>query len=196
MLVPFEYHCINSTFVHIYHRDSRYVHRRYLIFQWAEYYIWIILRWTEWPNVYVYDFTFFSIKLMSNSMGIIIQNIGNIVVSDRKSGLFSDIQTGLALSKWPPIVLKFCMVVSQSANFNIHPVLEESKILRYMVILPISTPFKLASTDFRTIFLMINYPISKKNYQKYLQLRLNVGEMSYFFMGFFKTLVLNIFVKR
>jgi hypothetical protein len=73
---------------------------------------------------------------MGNSMGIIIQNIGNIVVSDRKSSLFSDIQTGLALSKWPPIVLKFCMVASQSANFNIRPVLEESKILRYMVTLP------------------------------------------------------------
>jgi hypothetical protein len=45
-------------------------------------------------------------------MKTIIQNIENVVVSDRKLSLFSDIQTGLALSKWPPIGLKFCMVVS------------------------------------------------------------------------------------
>jgi hypothetical protein len=53
---------------------------------------------------------------MGNSMGSIIQNIENIVVSERKLSLYSDIQTGLALSKWPPIGLKF----------NIRPVLEES----------------------------------------------------------------------
>jgi hypothetical protein len=32
------------------------------------------------------------------------------------------------------------MVVSRSAIFNIRPVLEESKILRYMVIIPNGTP--------------------------------------------------------
>jgi hypothetical protein len=73
---------------------------------------------------------------MGNSMGTIIQNIGNIVVSDRKLCLFSDIQTGLALSKWHPISLKFCMVVSRNVIFKIRHVLEGSKILRYMVILP------------------------------------------------------------
>jgi hypothetical protein len=52
---------------------------------------------------------------MGNSMGTIIQNIGNIVVSDRNSRSFSDIQTGLALSKWLPIGLKFCMYLT----FNI-----------------------------------------------------------------------------
>jgi hypothetical protein len=70
-------------------------------------------------------------------MGTIIQNIGNIVVSDRKLSLFSDIQMGLALSKWPPIGLKFCMVVSRSVIFKIRLVLEGSEILRHMVILPI-----------------------------------------------------------
>jgi hypothetical protein len=74
---------------------------------------------------------------MGNSMGTIIQNIENIVVSDRMLSLFSDIQTGLALSKWPPIGLKFCMAVSRSVIFKIHLVLEGSEILRYMVILPI-----------------------------------------------------------
>jgi hypothetical protein len=71
---------------------------------------------------------------MGNSMGTIIQNIGNIVVSDRKLSLFSDIQTELALSKWPPIGLKFCMVASRSVIFKIRLVLEGSEILRYMVI--------------------------------------------------------------
>jgi hypothetical protein len=77
-----------------------------------------------------------SIKLMGNSMKTIIQNIGNIVVSDRKLSLFSDIQTGLALSKCPPIGLKFCMVVSRSVIFKIRLVLEGSEILRYLVTLP------------------------------------------------------------
>jgi hypothetical protein len=81
-------------------------------------------------------FDVFPIKLMGNSMSTIIQNVGNIVISEQKLSLFSDIQTGLALSKWPPIGLKFCMVVSRSVIFKIRLVLEGSEILRYIVILP------------------------------------------------------------
>jgi hypothetical protein len=75
---------------------------------------------------------------MGHSMNTIIQNIENIVVSDRKLSLFRDIQTGLVLSKWPPIGLKFCMVVSRSVIFKIRVVLERSEILRCIVILPIT----------------------------------------------------------
>jgi hypothetical protein len=57
---------------------------------------------------------------MGNSMSSIIQNIGNIVVSDRKLGLFNDFQMALALFKWPWIDLNFCMVVSRSVIFKIH----------------------------------------------------------------------------
>jgi hypothetical protein len=69
-----------------------------------------------------------------------IKNIGNIVVSDRKLSLFSDIQTGLALSKWPPIGLKFGMVVDRTVIFKIRVLLEGSEILRYIVILPNPQP--------------------------------------------------------
>jgi hypothetical protein len=84
---------------------------------------------------------------MGTSMSTIIQNIGNIVVNDRKLSLFRDIQTGLALSKWPPIGVKFCMVVSWSVIFKIRLELEGSEILCYMVIL---------ST---THFSNFNYPV-------------------------------------
>jgi hypothetical protein len=66
-----------------------------------------------------------------------------IFISDRKLSLFSDIQTGLTLPKWPPIGLKFCMAVSRSVIFKIRFVLERSEILRYIVILRSShTVFK------------------------------------------------------
>jgi hypothetical protein len=83
-------------------------------------------------------------------MNTIIQNIGNIVVSDRKLSLFSDIQTGLALSKWPPIGLKFCMVVSRSVIFKIRFVLEGSEILRYILILPTAQKREILGCDLFT----------------------------------------------
>jgi hypothetical protein len=48
----------------------------------------------------------------------------NIVVSDRKLGLFSNFQMALALSKWPRIDQKCCMVVSRILIFNIRLVLD------------------------------------------------------------------------
>jgi hypothetical protein len=56
--------------------------------------------------------------------------------SCRKLSLFSDIQTGLAFSKWPPIGMKLCIEVSRILIFKIRLVLEGSNIFRFMVILP------------------------------------------------------------